>query len=363
MPGTYWPGIVFFMALTDQIKTFIKDKKLLLPGDSVVVAVSGGVDSVVLLDVLSSLSKEFDLTLIVAHLNHLIRAEASDSDARFVSDLAGAFGLKYCERKLNIKELAKKDKQNLQEYARDARLRFFLEVAKQTGASRIATGHNFDDQAETILMRLIRGVGIRGLVGITPSKAVSEGIILIRPLLITNRSQILKYAKEKRLNWVEDKTNQQNEYFRNRVRNQLLPFIREHLNPEIDSDLVKLSHLCWEEDAKRIKTIGDLREKFTRPGFDSISLDRRGLIGLKRSTAYELLRSSIEDLQGSLRQLEYKHIEMLYEFFCMPFKLGYTRELHLPGLLVAKRRKDKCNLTLAPSIAEKRKAKTPRHTS
>jgi len=159
---------------------------------------------------------------------------------------------------------------------------------------------------------------------------------------------------------VEDKSNKGNKYHRNRIRNDLIPYIREHLNKEISDDLIKLSQICLKEELAKDAWLERFTNDFTEPGAKSIGIDREALIQIQTPTAYEVLRSAISRLKGSLRSLEYKHIETLYDFFSQPSKLGYQREIHLPGLLIARRKKDQCSIEISPNMQEKRKAKALR---
>ncbi len=214
------------MDLFFQFKKFIQLKQLLKPTDKLILAVSGGIDSMVLLDLLSRLKEEYKLQIIVAHLNHNLRGKSSLADAELVKKIALGRKLNLNCKKLRKNFFLNKNglKSNLQEKARIARYQFFLQIAKKHQIRKILTAHQADDQVETFLMRLIRGAGVEGLKGIELVRPLEEEkkLFLIRPLLPFSRDEILEYAKERKLKWREDKTNQETDYFRNQIRHFLI---------------------------------------------------------------------------------------------------------------------------------------------
>ena len=214
---------------------------LVQPGDGVVVAVSGGADSVVLLHCLLRLRAEFSLGLHVAHLDHRMR-EGSERDALFVQELAASWNVP-----ATTESWVRKTRQgrSIQAEARRARYRFLEGLASQVGAAKIAMGHHRDDQAETVLLHLLRGSGLRGLRGML---AVKENR-LIRPLLAVGREEIEGYAKAHQLSFVEDPSNRDLRYLRNRIRWHLLPLLQREYNPSIVKTLARMATFVAEDEA------------------------------------------------------------------------------------------------------------------
>jgi len=224
-----------------KVREFIAANSLFCPGDRVGVAVSGGVDSVSLLHALKSLA-ELKLDLTVCHLDHGLRPE-SNRDAEFVQDLAARSGLPFVLARLEVAAYAKAKHFSLEMAARDLRYAELTRIAADLHLCRVALGHHLDDQVETILLRILRGTGLEGLSGMKPVRA---GGLFVRPLLGVSRAEILSYAKENGLAWVEDATNRETDILRNRVRLLLLPCLRAEYNHHIDQALLGVSALARE---------------------------------------------------------------------------------------------------------------------
>ncbi|MFQ5657219.1 MAG: tRNA lysidine(34) synthetase TilS [Candidatus Methylomirabilales bacterium] len=222
------------------VRRAIATQRLVQPGEGVVVAVSGGIDSVVLLHCLLRLTAEFRLTLSVAHFDHRLR-ETSGRDALFVQDLAASWGLPVTMASWVWE--GRRDR-SLQAEARRARYRFLYRVASSVGAKKIAVGHHRDDQAETVLLHLLRGSGLRGLKGML---AAREGH-LIRPLLRVGRQEIEVYAKVHRLSFLDDPSNRDLKYLRSRIRWQLLPILQREYNPSIVKTLARTAAVVAEDE-------------------------------------------------------------------------------------------------------------------
>jgi tRNA(Ile)-lysidine synthase len=199
-----------------------------------VVAVSGGADSVALLRALAERTSD----LVIAHLNHQLRGADSDGDAAFVAQLCPS--LPHRTETLDVAALAKSTGDNLEAVARRARYEFLGRVARETKASWVATAHTLDDQAETVLHRLIRGTGLRGLRGIAAKRELAPGIMLLRPMLTVSRAEVIAYLQEIGQDWREDVTNRDVAFTRNRIRHELLPLLRE-FNPQIAEALARVA--------------------------------------------------------------------------------------------------------------------------
>jgi tRNA(Ile)-lysidine synthase len=214
----------------------------------VVVAVSGGADSVALLRTfVAARDPRAPIPLVLAHLNHQLRGRESDADEEFVADLharlsaAGCPHLSLCRKRLDIAALARAESANLEALARRERYRWLAETARAHGMKGIATGHTTNDQAETVLHRLLRGTGLRGLRGIAPRRELEPGLTVFRPLLAATRAEIIEYLQELGQAYCEDSTNRDGGYTRNRIRHDLLPYLAERYNPAIVRVLAHLA--------------------------------------------------------------------------------------------------------------------------
>jgi tRNA(Ile)-lysidine synthase len=295
---------------------------MLPPGARVIVAVSGGADSVCLLHVLKELFP--DRLAGIGHFNHKWRAEASDEDERFVAQLAQQFGLPF--QRAEASPMPGNKEQN----ARRARLAFFSGLG-----STVAVGHTRDDQAETVLFRFLRGSGLAGLSGIAPN---ANG--LIRPLLEITRAEIEQFLRARNIPWREDSSNADRTFARNRIRHDLLPQLARDWNPQITSALANLADLSYEEeqywqsqlDQVTLIHTGDAIElDASLLGGASFSLQRRLQPAsgnpLPPAAARRLIRRAIHLAKGDLRQIDFDHIEAV---------LNLRRRVHLPGLTVTR---------------------------
>lgn len=225
----------------NRFREFTQKNNLINPGDKIVVAVSGGVDSIVLLDVLNEIKNQLKLELIVAHFNHKLRGIESDEDENFVRKFSAELGIDCYVRSENTKEYCKTKKISIQEGARELRYNFFETLRLLKGFDKIATAHNANDNAETVLLNLFRGSGVNGLAGIQ----IKRGSI-IRPLLFATRDEIEEYANEKGLSYRIDSSNLKTSYRRNYIRLKLLPLISENINPGIIETLNRTAQIFSE---------------------------------------------------------------------------------------------------------------------
>ena len=276
---------------------------MVVRGDTVVVGVSGGLDSVSLLDILSRLKAEYRLRLVVAHVHHGLRPAEGDREFRFVEGLASRYGVPFEGRRIEASSYAKGA--NVQAQARRFRVRFFEEVAREWGACRIATGHHRDDHAETLLMQVLRGTG--GLIGIRP---VREGTY-IRPMIEIPRERIQAYANGLGLPFREDSSNRKRTYLRNRIRQDLIPWIRKEANPSFVDSLLQLASILEEEKKCLDAVAEEALERVTRRASPEaeVILRRDLLEGMPRAIQRRVLRRSYGRLEGSTRGLSYVHLE------------------------------------------------------
>jgi tRNA(Ile)-lysidine synthase len=216
-------------------------------------AVSGGIDSVVLLDLLSLLSAEWKFELAVLHVNHQLRGREADADERFVRSLAGRLDLPLFVARVDTKKEAAKEKISIQEAARNLRYSFFLTKKLEHRADAVATAHNANDNAETMLLNFFRGTGIDGLAGI-PVRRGEDSIV--RPLLFATRAEIGAYAREKKLKFREDSSNSSDKYSRNFLRRNVIPLLEKRINPSMVRTLSQTSAVfrnCAEYLAERVR--------------------------------------------------------------------------------------------------------------
>jgi tRNA(Ile)-lysidine synthase len=285
--------------LIDKVKNTIKKYKLLCKGDRVVIGVSGGPDSLTLLYILNGLKKELNLRLHVAHLDHMLRKDSA-RDKKFVEALARRWNLSVTASRINVKKLAKKG--SIEEIARNCRLNFLCKVAKKIKANKIALGHNLDDQAETVLMRIIRGTGLYGLSGILP-KRIIYGYEVIRPLIEIRRREIESFLKKRDINPRIDKSNTEEIYFRNKIRNKLLPLLENEYNQNIKEVLSNTA----ENVAYDYEYLGNLAHKAMKTMKRKISLKK--FHNLHPSIQRLVLRFNIARLKGDTRAITFKHIQ------------------------------------------------------
>ena len=283
-------------------RTFLRHG-MVVHGDTVVVGVSGGLDSVSLLDILARLKGEYRLRLVIAHVHHGLRPAEGDREFRFVEGLASRYEVPFEGRRIEASSYAKGA--NVQAQARRFRVRFFEEVAREWGASRIATGHHRDDHAETLLMQVLRGTG--GLIGIRP---VRDGRY-IRPLIEIPREKIQVYANGLGLSFCEDSSNRKRTYLRNRIRQDLIPWIRKEVNPLFVDSLLQLASIL-EEETKCLDAVAEeALERVTRQANPEteVILRRDLLEGMPRAIQRRVLRRSYGRLAGSIQGLSYVHLE------------------------------------------------------
>lgn len=254
----------------------------------VVVAVSGGADSVALLRGLVSLAEADRSRLIVGHFDHRLRPD-SEEDAAFVRDLCGQEQVR-CELGLASVDLAAESAGSVEEAARDARYEFLTGVACRVGARYVATAHTADDQVETILHRIVRGTGIRGLAGIPASRELVPGITLVRPLLDFRRTEIVDYLSGLGQPFRSDPTNSDERFTRNRIRNVLLPVLRNEYNPLVDESLRRLGMLAGELSSYVESAAGEQLARCVQFSANAVSIDLSQLAGVPPLIVRTMLR-------------------------------------------------------------------------
>ena len=302
--------------MLEQVRKTITRYNMLPRASRVAVAVSGGPDSVCLLHALVDLAPALGITLSVAHLNHQLRGAESDEDEKFVRDLAATLNLPF-----HRAAAALPANENLEQAARNARRAFFTQLP----ADRIALGHTRDDQAETVLFRLLRGSGLRGLAGIHPVTASGY----IRPLIDITRAEVLAFLRARAIPYREDSSNRDPRFARNRIRASLLPQLARDWNPRIAESLAHLAGLAHDEELWWQTHIDQIAPAILIPRAGGIEIQASHLAQLPPAVARRLLRRAIAQVRGDLRRVEYTHIERLLELARQPEGDG---RLRLPGL-------------------------------
>ncbi len=289
------------LVLRKKVLGFILEQNLFRPGDTVVVAFSGGADSSALMDILANLTG-FPLNLVAAHLNHMLRAEESEGDEHFVTTSAGRYGIHLEVSRVDVAALARGRGLSLEEAGREARYDFFREIALKHSAAAIALGHHRNDQAETVLMRLMRGAGGSGLSGMRPASRQ-----IVRPLLQLSRNEIEGYLRKAGVVWREDRSNTDRRFLRNRIRHELLPLL-ETFNPEMVRSLIQTADALSADE----EILGRLTsESFTRTaetGDCSVRFDRSKLCAEPAPLRKRLYRAAISSLKGDLKRISFNHL-------------------------------------------------------
>ena len=275
-----------------KIQAAIRKHDLLLPGQHVLVAVSGGADSVALLYVLRELAPSLGINLTVAHLNHCIRGKSSDEDAAFVRKLTMDLKIPSVQGRSDVCRRARCKGLSLEMAAREARYAFLTRTARKVGAEVVVMAHTADDQAETVLLKLARGAGPRGLGGIHREITLGK-VRVVRPMLDVTRGEVVAFLKERGISWREDESNRDVSFLRNRVRHEILPLLESKLNPKIKRALVRTAEIFREED----RWLEDLAKKIlsecstiSTPDHSSFIIHHSSLLNYPRAAMRRALR-------------------------------------------------------------------------
>ena len=309
--------------MTDQFEKTIQANALVRQNDRILVAVSGGPDSMALLLKLRGLSKKLNLTLHIAHLDHAWRPNSS-ADACFVRRWATRLKIPLTVKRLAYK--MPKIEGSVEEFLRNQRLNFLAQTAKAIKANKIALGHNLDDQAETVLMRLLRGSGLSGLSGIHLKRKML-GVTFIRPLLEVPRSQIEAFLKSQGVSPRRDYTNRQDIFLRNRIRRRLMPLLKKYYNPNMAQVLANLAETTAQDY--------EYLEQETKRSFKtSRRLTLKKLAQLHPAILRLKLRQGIACAQGDTRRITFQHMK---ELQALIFSRPVGSVVNLPKGLSAKK--------------------------
>jgi tRNA(Ile)-lysidine synthase len=291
--------------LTTTVLAYIRKHALLKPGDRVGVAVSGGADSVALLRLLIELRPDIGIVLSAVHFNHQLRGTASDADAQFVADLARHQKLDLYSETGDTVAYAAEQHLSIETAARELRYQFFRRLLTDARLNRIATAHTLDDQAETVLLKLTRGAGTRGLAGIYPELSIAgEGASIIRPFLATRRKDLETYLNSLGQPWREDASNRDLRHARNRVRHGILPRLERFLNPSVREALAETAEIARAEEDYWEHKVAQLVPQLWAQ--QSGTLNSAALLALPLAVQRRIVRAACESL--GLR-LEFHHVE------------------------------------------------------
>ena len=289
--------------MKNKVIETIKKYGLIQAKDKIVLGVSGGPDSITMLDILRQIQEEFDFEIVVAHINHMIRKEAIQ-DEEYVKKYCEKNSIEFFVKRIDVMSVANNRKIGTEEAGRFVRYEFFDEILKQTESNKIAIAHNKNDKVETIIMHLLRGSGLSGLKGIEP---IRENVI--RPLIECERKEIEKYCDENKLEPRIDKTNFENDYTRNKIRNIVIPYIEKELNPNIIETIDRLSEVVKKEDRYLEKVASNVYEKILikqEPG--QIILELKEFNEQDEVIKSRIILYTVKKLFGSSQGIEKIHI-------------------------------------------------------
>ncbi len=336
-----------------KVKETISAYNLLSSGDSVLVGLSGGPDSVYLLYILKRLASQYGLKIFAAHINHGFRGKESDGDEEFCRDLCNKIGIPFFSKKVKIKKT--------EDAGRKARYAFFKDVANSVGANKIALGHNADDQAETILMRLLRGSGPKGLGGIPSVRILAESIdskekcsniLIIRPLISCFKSEIVGFLKQNKIKYRIDSSNLKTDFFRNKIRHKLIPYLEKY-NPNIRNVLLNTGNNISLANDFLKKSVDKVLKRIHGSKVNIVFFNKLPLV-IKQELIRELAESFdpslnldakkvkdvlnlTSDTKGTKRIILSKNTELIREYNYLIFNNrqtkghGYTKNLNIPG--------------------------------
>lgn len=341
-----------------KVFQYIREQNLIAVGDLVITGISGGPDSMALLDILIQLRPRLNFQLVVAHLNHGLRPEAA-AEEKFVSDYCRIVQIPFYSRQVDVQEIATREKKSLEEAGRECRYQYFAELAAKLGANRIATAHHRNDNAETVLLNIIRGSGIKGLRGIRPINGK-----IIRPLLCVTKNEIESYLGENCIEYCIDLSNYSTDYLRNRIRHNLLPLLEQNYNPRIVEGLNQLADIAAaENNAMETETARFWEQLVIKQETDEIILDAHRILQLHPAFQRRVIMKTLSIIQGenswdatdikvvinllsksgSSRRLQLKqglYVKKVYEHIAftrkLPGKISFSYKVTVPGQVYIK---------------------------
>ena len=329
----------------EKVLSTINKHNLIESGDKIVIGISGGPDSVCLLHILSRLKEKLNIELYAAHLNHQIRGIEAQKDALYVSEICDEMGITYFLKSIDVPKYCKDNSLSIEEGARKLRYEMFDEIKKRTKSNKIAIGHNLNDQAETVLMRIMRGTGLQGLRGIEYAR--ENGVI--RPLLDIERKDIEEYCKVHNLNPRIDESNLENIYTRNKIRLELIPYMTDNFNTNLIESIVRMSN-SLRSDSDYIEAEAESKFKdICKVTSDTVDIKINGFSKLHNAIKVRVLRKGIKSILGDMNFIDQKHIEDVLEF---ESESKINKMLTLPRGVFVYRKQDCITLTTTEIVTE-----------
>lgn len=308
-----------------KTQNYIFHNKLLQKGDGIVIGISGGPDSVALAKVLVELQKKYELKLSLLHVNYGLRGKDSERDEQFVSGFAAKLDLP-----LKIIKYVKENEGNLEQQLREFRFREFEKERKNKGYDLIAVGHTLDDQAETVLMKIFRGAGIKGGKGMIAKRGK-----IIRPLLRTTKQEIVEYLQQSKQSYRIDQSNRDEHFLRNKIRNSLIPMLERDYNPKIKKAIAQFAENLSESERVIDEYVEKTYNDIARQGNEMVSLSVDKLKGISKGLAAMIFRKGISQIMGSEADLERAHF---FEFQKVLYSVkGKNPHIEIIGVKIEKK--------------------------
>ncbi len=330
-----------------KVAAFITPSPLIDSGESVLLAVSAGADSVAMMFAMLRLTQAgtVNARLVVGHVNHKLREPAADQDEEFVVRLGKKLGLKVIPRSVDVRACAAENKLSIETAARKLRTDALIGIAKENGCKSVATGHHKDDNAETMVHRLLRGTGFRGLAGIWPSRLFADEVTFVRPLLCVTRARIIEYCRANDLDWRDDHTNADITYTRNYIRHLLLPQLQNACSGSLVAELAQLSQkcrtlhrrVCW-----NVEKVWPVIVSASQP--DKVTLDGKIFCAQTQIIQAELVRRTLIGLGSGERDLKDLHYRKIFALAQGP----NGKRIELPGGFLAEAEYEKIIFHRAP---------------
>ncbi len=318
-----------YLRILDLFEKANQDHSLFLEEDKIVVGLSGGADSVSLLLILKRISRTRKLSIYAAHMDHGYHGQSA-TQKRFCRELCRALSVPFYSKRISLLTLSKKRKRSIEEVARYERYRFFGEICRKTGSHLVATAHTLDDQAETVLMRLLRGTGFRGLVAI-PWKRRENNFTLVRPLLYCEKADLISWLRSEKIAFCDDPTNVDEAFTRNFVRRRLIPLLEKRLNPQTKRALADFQSAFQDGfEFIELHALKLYKKSASRKG-KSVFVDRQGAKKAHPVVVDEMLRLALSEVTGDFLSIGFNHIRQMRNLFLSKDRIGKT--LCLPGNL------------------------------